>query len=161
MVNTIDEFGIYITDEMPAMDPTEAKVDGNSQDWPDEDGLDVYDADEVYLKEFEVEIPMLCYGNTPDSCRRAFRRLVNYMTGKSYTPVNGSAKTSAGTMMMVYQPWVGYGRRQVRYKSASNHQFWRDAAGYSVYTFAIKVEVCDPTSVVKLNTQESGLQLDN
>ena len=157
MVSTVEEFGIYVADSMPAMDPNEAKVDGNSQDWADEDGLDVYDTDKVFMTEFEVEIPLVCTGDNPSECREAYRKMMNYITGRTYKVVNGNDVKSEGSLMMVYQPWVGYGRKSVRFKSTSNHQFWRDGNGYSVYTFTLKVEVCDPVTEVRLNSGGTGL----
>lgn len=160
MINTVDEFGIYVAESMPDLDPEEAKTEGDSQDWPDEDGLDVIDFERSYVSAFEADIPFVCYADTPGECRKAYRSLVNYLTGRPYINKNGASRTPIGTMMMVYQPWTGYGRKDVRYKGTSDKEFWRDTTGYTIYTFTVRVEICDPVSVVKL-TDGPDLAVDN
>lgn len=160
VVNSVDEFGVYVAESMPDMDPEEAKTEGDSQDWPDVDGLDIIDFEREYISGFEVDIPCLCYGNTPDECRRSYRSFINYLTGRPYVNANGTSRSPVGTLMMLYQPWVGYGRKDVRYKSTSDKEFWRDTTGYTVYTFTIKVEVCDPVTVVSLSGGQD-LVIDN
>ncbi len=142
MFDLATDFGIYTGEDLPPMDPTEAKDEGNAQDWPDEDGLDAYDADEVYLKDFEVDIPLVCVRESVDGCRSAVRELVRYLTGK------GSHK---GTLMMVYCPWTGYGRKDVRFKGTGDHEFYRDWDGHAVHAFKLKLQVCDPVSVVLMS----------
>lgn len=160
ILNTVDEFGIYVAESMPDMDPEEAKTEGDGQDWPDYDGLDVLDFERSYIGAFEVDIPFVCYADTPEECRKAYRSLFNYLTGRPYINKNGASRNPLGTMMMLYQPWVGYGRKDVRYKSTTDKEFWRDTTGYTIYTFTIKVEVCDPVSVVTL-TETPDLVVDN
>ena len=152
LVNSVDEFGIYVAESMPEMDPAEVKTEGDSQDWPDEDGLDVLDFERSYISAFEVDIPFVCYASTTEACRKAYRAFLNYLTGRPYVNKSGISRVPVGTMMMLYQPWVGYGRKDVRYKGTSDKEFWRDTTGQTIYTFTVRVEVCDPTSVVVLNS---------
>lgn len=156
MIDTVSHFGIFVSEGMPGMDPSEAKVDGNSQDWPDEDGLDVFDAERVFMKEFEVEIPMVCVGDSADDCRASSRMLISYMTGRTFTDKKNVRRESPGSLFMIYQPWVGYGRSGARFKGISNHEFWRDESGYTVYTFTMKVEITDPISEVEIVEHPNG-----
>lgn len=132
------DFGIVITQDVTPLDGGEAKPSG-SQDFPDIHGTDAYDADEKFIKPFDVEIPFACKGSTPAECRGKKVAFINYLLG------NGAEK---GILHKIYIPWLGQGRNNVEYKSESSPRFSRDINGDSVFTFKLKFTINDPVSEV-------------
>ena len=106
VVDLVDDFGIVLT-EMPMLESADVK-EVEENDWIDEDGVEVYDADTVRLDAYEIDVQMAAKGfATPEACHKAFSKLLKYLT-------------TGGTLMKMYSPIAGIGRTNVRFMGVSN-----------------------------------------
>lgn len=93
-------YGIYVTESMPVCGYEAKSV--FEEDWPDEDGVDTYDAAKVYVKATDMVIPMIAVGSNCVSNYRSFL----------------TAITTGGTLKTLYSPWTGETNNKVRFVKA-------------------------------------------
>lgn len=144
VVDTAKAWNLYVTDSAVPLDGGESKDDG-TQIYVDEHGADVFDSDSKFVKSFDVEIPLVCYGTTPVECRRKKEGFIHYMLKN-------------GILHKVYMPFFEMGRTNVVYKSVSDFRFQR-GAGCSVLSFKLKVTVNDPISNVTYSSDHGITEL--
>lgn len=97
--NTIDTatFGIVVLEDMPVASYEAKGV--FEEDWPDEDGVDTYDAAGVKIKASDLSIPMAAVG---DNCVTQYRNFLN-------------ALTTGATLWTMGSEWTGETYEGVRF----------------------------------------------
>lgn len=100
--NTIDTatFGIVVLADMPVASYEAKGV--FEEDWPDEDGVDTYDAASVKIKANDLSIPMAAVG---DNCVAQYRNFLN-------------ALTTGATLWTMGSEWTGETYNGVRFVKA-------------------------------------------
>lgn len=139
VIDTEKKWGIVVL-EMPSLFGASVK-DVPTREWPDEDGVDAYNAGIAYLGAFDVDIKLGVY--------------TEFEGGVMKRDINESIYefirwfTTNGVMKKLYCPHVHQGRQNVRFKSLvpentvnSNGQF--------VIEMKLTVEIGDPTTKVTL-----------
>lgn len=93
------EHGIFTT-SMPPIIALEVK-EQEVNDWLDEHGVDAYDAPEAKLKDFEIEIGLVCKG-TAQECSKSYSDLVNFCTRNHTEMLMASTWTMTGKAGVYY-----------------------------------------------------------
>ena len=118
--------GIVVT-SMPPLIATETK-DVEVKEWPDEHGLDAYNAETLYMKAFDAEVGLACKGNA-DTCRNAYLNLLKFCT-------------KGRTSMMMCSTFTKTGKDGVFYKSSSQPEIYNtlesDANGRPIFIWEWK-----------------------
>lgn len=151
IVDTLGVFGIHTGEDIAPFEPSEVKVDGNSFDFPDESGLDVYNAKEVNYKAYDIEIPLVITGDTPTICRDKGAALSAYLTG------HDGGRYGEGTLFAIYHPWLEMGAAMCRFKSTKDNKFSRDECGNVFMTRTLVLECCKPEVGIMISKDEQDL----
>lgn len=96
--------GVYVLEGMPIAS-FEAKT--FEQDWPDENGVDVYDANVVYVKAADITIPMISVTENGKTWLENYNALLSYLTtgGTLHTMTNSyTGETLSGVRFVKSDP---------------------------------------------------------
>ena len=105
-------------------------------DWPDEDGEDVYTGGKIYRNAYDIEAEFGYKGHF-SGVYTAVKKFVDYLDG-----------TSDGCgFLKVYQNYTKIGRNNVYLKEFGDSEFFVQQEE-GVITFKLTFRVCDPTSEI-------------
>lgn len=124
----VEDFGAVVL-EAPFPEPQEVK-DPGSREWPDEHGVDTYDAPMAFFKAFDADFKIGIKQTDALNCHTQYRALIDYLT-------------KGGILHDLYCPWTETRHSGVRYKSSSDFQFVR-INGDSFLTLTMKFEFTRP-----------------
>lgn len=125
--------------EFPFVEDPEPK-DIVTRDWPGSNGLDAYIPTCLPVKDYPIEVTFL-YKGDESSIRSDIKAFLDFLYGRNYGAV--------GSRLVIYNEYVGMGRKDVVVSNVSNELFYSSANDPdSVASFKIKFNVFDPTSEV-------------
>lgn len=99
-VVSTDSYNVVVLEDMPVVGYEAKSV--FEEDWPDEDGVDTYDAPAVYIKANDLTIPMAAGG---ENCIANYRNFLN-------------AITTEATLWTMTNEWTGESYEGVRFVKA-------------------------------------------
>lgn len=117
--------GVVCLEGMPAVS-YEAK-DVYQNDWMDEDGLEIFDADSARMKATNMTFPM---GIKGIGCNPRFREFVRWLT-------------TGGMLMDVEAKWLSMELKDVVFVKADPDNFYKDEEG-EVLTFKLTIRITTP-----------------
>lgn len=146
MVDTFEEYGIACK-ECPFVLFPEAK-DVLSEDWPDEQGVDVYLPAQAKLKDYDFEASFITSGEE-STVLTNIRSFAQFLYGLND---NGSSR------LAILDEHSGIGRKDVRVVNLGNELWWNDDNDdEKIAIFKVKFHVYDPVTDVTLNAGETSL----
>ena len=118
-------YGAYVGDSMPT--PAFEAKDAEVNDWLDEHGEDVYDADNVYMKAADISIPMVMVGTKPTEVLSNYNEILTWLT-------------TGGTQMYVEQAWTQQKWPLTRWLGMSDNSL-QVLEGQTILTFNMKIRI--------------------
>lgn len=140
-----------------------------TNDWFDEDGLEVYMPDTPKVSHYDIDVTFLCKGvatGTGVSARTAEQNLrdnvgafIDFLRGRAK---GASTDTVQSARLAIYDEYVGMGRKDVVATEIDNQLFYiRDTAVDALAQFKVKFTVYDPvTEVTPVTAQGSDIVTD-
>lgn len=114
------------------------------RDWNDEDGIDVYVPATRRMKEYTMDVDFL-YVGTDANIRTDLKNFINFLYGRNTGAV--------GSLLVIYNDYIGLGRKDVIVKEVSNEVFIaRNTDPDAIAKFKVKFLVCDPITEVTFST---------
>ena len=145
----LEKFGIAC-EEFPFKYFPEAK-ELPKNDWPGEDGNEVYTPKKVPMKAYDVEVTFIYKGNEANM-RKDIKDFIQFLYGRN--------KDSVGASLFVFDEHVGFGRKDVRCTKVSNELFYNeDYDDEKLARFKVTFSVDDPiTEVTATYDSEKNIQ---
>ena len=149
VVDLLDKFGIAC-EEFPFKLFPEAK-ELPQNDWPGEDGKEVYVPKEVPLKAYDIDVTFI-YKGTEANMRKDIKDFILFLYGRN--------SGAAGASLAVFDEHIGFGRKDVRCTKVSNELFYNeDYDDEKLARFKVTFSVDDPmTEVTATYYEEGGVQ---
>ena len=123
-----------------------------SNDWHDEDGLDVYIPEVIPVSHYDIDVTFLYKGSEND-IRNDLDNFIKFLRGRN--------TGATGSRLAIYNEYVEMGRKDVVATEIDNKMFYiMDSAIDALAQFTVKFTVYDPTTeVTPVKTTVSGKQV--
>lgn len=119
----------------------------SSNDWKDEDGLDVYVPKNIKMKHYDVEATFL-YKGTESDMRDDISAFIEYLYGRNTGAVGG--------LLAIYNEYVGMGRKDVVVSKVDNKIFnISESDPDAIAQFDVRFTVYDPITEVGLSRDQT------
>lgn len=114
-----------------------------SNNWNDENGLDVYIPDTIRMSSYDLEVKFVFKGRLSDASS-AIKTFIGYLTGKD----------GSGASLSIYDPYYKIGRKDICYKSAADEaelkEYKEGNEKMALVEFSVTFQVNDPVTDVVL-----------
>lgn len=141
-----EDFGI-VAQDFPLVKYPEPK-EPYTQDWKDEDGLDVYIPQTIPLKHYDFKATFL-YKGTEANIRNDISSFIDFLYGRN----NGAI----GSRLAVYDEYTGIGRKDVIVSKVDNRLlFISENDPDAIAQFEVQFTVYDPVTNVSPTTRIVG-----
>ena len=149
VVNILTSFGI-VCQEFPFQRNPKLK-ELASNDWYDENGLDVYIPNSPKVSHYDVNVIFL-YKGTTSNIRTDLKNFTDFLQGRKK---GANADTVQSARLAIYDEYVGFGRKDVVATDIDNQLFYiNDASIDALAQFKVKFTIYDPVTEVTPTTSQ-------